>query len=243
LVFPDATGAAGFADIQVSNTQWTPEILNTNVRVVNYIHSWMGVASITPTPANSVQLAPNLNAGIEGVAATFNVVPPCSGFSIFTSCPSPGAAAWTAAFCSAGNAEIHLQPTLTSATLTLTDILLSKLTVGVVSIATAVNLSDQLYTNVPAFKAAADCLANPNAGTIGCVSQSFLTLARDSTQRQKIVTIFGSAGINIGVGALVGALAGASAGAIQAAGDLIAMYSQTAAIGHLGIEVLRVYGQ
>jgi hypothetical protein len=114
FIFTDATGAAGFADIGVSNQRLDQGELKGDVRIENDLHVWLGVASIAADPGDSARLVPNLNAGVEGVAATFGLVPPCTGISLHTSCPNPGSAGWTSSFCSRGVVEIHTQLTVAS---------------------------------------------------------------------------------------------------------------------------------
>src|SRR5262249_44869152 len=159
------------------------------------------------------------------------------------SCMSPGAANWTLGFATPGTAQLSLQMTTRSATVSLVDILFGSY-LGTQPVNLVIGLADQLYTSVPAFKSMADCATSPCGLTepenVGCVSSALVTLARDSTQRQTVTTIFGNAGINLSLSALVNIFLRGTGSIVQAFGDLVALDIQTGGLGHLATEIISI---
>ncbi len=243
-LFADDTGTGGFAITTVSGVVIDPKGLQANVRIQNFVRMWLAV-NIFNQAGSSPLPQPNLNAGPEGLAATFGLIAPCrSGLSLqppFVSCVTPGAAQWTAALPSPGTIEFDLVTNTLSASVSLTDLLLQAI-VGVPQpVGTVVGVTNQLYANVPSFKAAADCAANGlSAQNSACIESAFLTLARDSQQRNKIIAILGTAAITIGASSLVGKLLETPVSAIQVLGDLVALGIQTRTLGHPYVEVIKL---
>ena len=237
--YTDATGTGGFGDAAVSNIQIGQCSTQASVQIQSSVTAWLGVVMKAP---QTTAFAPDLSAGPAGIAATFGVVPPCS--SNLFQCTSPGVAQWVVIATSPGMTEIDLEMTPTAASLTLADLILGTLSGGVASIATVVNVGNQLYAGVPDFKAAADCITSgPSLGNAVCITDSIIALSLNQQELQEAERILKAAGINVTVKALVNALLDSSVTAIQDIGTLSVMSYQTGLLGHTGVEIIDMQAQ
>jgi hypothetical protein len=87
---------------------------------------------------------------------------------------------------------------------------------------TQASIANQPYSTVPAFKTGADCLVKftSKAKALGCLEQSFLTLARNAQQRDQVLAILLAEHLDESEQNLVDALLAVPAGSIEAVGSL-----------------------
>jgi hypothetical protein len=234
--YTDATGTGGFGDAAVSNIQIGQCSTQASVQIQSSVAAWLGVVMKAP---QTTAFAPDLSAGPAGVAATFGLVPPCS--TNLVQCTSPGLAQWVVTATSSGLTEIDLAMTPSAACINLAGAILGS---GVTSIATVVNVGNELYAAAPDFKAAADCFAaGPSLGNAVCITDSMIALSLNQQELHEAERILKSAGINVTLKALVTDLLDASVTAIQEIGTLSVMYYQTGLLGHLAVEVIDLQAQ
>ncbi len=245
-IFPDTSGAAGLSDVILSNQRMNGGLLEADVLVQNHVRFWLSASPASTSPTNPLLLT-DTAAGLAGLLGTLYLVPPCAGgLSLtppFVNCSSPGEAAWTVEFCSPGTETLTLSLTTTSVAATLTEFLLQGLP-GVSEVTSIVDISKQLYANVPLFKTAVDCAAKgPSASNAACIGSAFLELAFNANQRAETGAILAANDITLGIPALVEALLGVPLDAEEMFGDWIIYDIQTGSVGHLGTEVIKLEGQ
>jgi hypothetical protein len=238
-LYGDATGTGGFGDVVISNIQVGQCSTQASMQIQSSVAAWLGVTMNSP---QTMAFAPDLNAGLAGVAATFSLVPPCS--TNLVQCTSPGVANWIVVTTSSGMAEIDLGMTPVAAVVNLADLILSEASTVVASIPTVVNVGNQLYAAVPDFKAAADCYASPpSLSNAVCITDSMIALSLNEHELGEAARILASAGVNVTVKALVSAILDTPDKALLQIGTLSAMYYQTGLLGHFAVEVIDVQAQ
>jgi probable HAF family extracellular repeat protein len=245
-LFADNSGAAGLSQATLSNQRTNAGLLDADVLVQNQLRFWLSVSAAGDSPTNPLLLA-NQAAGPAGAAGTLYLVPPCStGISLkppFLQCSSPGTAAWTVQYCSAGTETMTLSLTTTSVAATLAGFLTQRLP-GVSQVTTVVDVSKQLYANVPLFKTAVDCAARgPSASNAACIWTAFAKLAFNQNQRAAALGILAAEDITVGIPGLIEALLGVPLDAEEMFGDWIIYNIQTQSVGHAGTEVIKLEGQ
>lgn len=244
-LFADDSGAGGLANTELSHQGLSGGLLQEDVLVQNHVRFWLTASATGDSPTNPL-LVPNLGAGLPGKAALFGLVPPCaSGFSFtppFVNCSSPGAAAWIVKFCSPGIATLTLSVTTTSIATTLAGLLLKQLPI-VQADTVIIDISNQLYSNVPLFKTVVDCIAKgPTLSNSACVGSALLELDFNPQQQAEIISVLAKEGITVGVSELIDLLLHVPLDVEEWLGDMIIYNIQTRSVGHVGTEIIKIIG-
>lgn len=235
-IFSDDTGAVGLADTAITNVALTEAgTLFGDIQIRSFSDFWLGVNYINYSSPTMISFAPDFSNSIEGTFAAAGVIPPCS--ANFLDCQTPGEAAWKAGFASPGTITVDLSVTPLAAALNLLELIVS------VPPSEVVGVAQQLYADVPAFKTASDCLVNFSASSFPCISSSFLTLARNGTQRDQVLNIFLQNNIQDTEAELFEQLLGVPGNSLVMLADLGVYLDRTTAAGHAGILEVKMRAQ
>jgi hypothetical protein len=230
------TGTAGLADVVISNTQVGQCSTQASMQIQNYVAAWLGVTINSP---QTMSFAADLKAGLPGVSASLGLVPPCS--TNIVQCTSPGLAQWVVSSTASGAGTIDMEMTSAASFVNLTAMVLGELSDNTISIATVVNVGNQMYAAVPDFNNAANCLANGNGP---CIISSIIAMTLNQQELEETILILKSVNINVSEKVVVTALlGGVSDQALLELGTLGVMIYQTGTLGHPGIEIIGLQAQ
>jgi hypothetical protein len=157
----------------------------------------LGVNEITPfsaSPYANPDFLPDLSAGVEGTAASHNLILPCkAGLTWkppFVGCTDPGRSAWTVGFCGPGTIKLKVSITPLAAGLTIFDLLSDE----EAHLGALMPISLAIVA-IPDLKEAVNCLGRAN---FACTQRALRDLLNNDEEIHQLGLLFEGFGFSSG---------------------------------------------